>query len=163
MKTTPEIATLAHELLMDDLLASETYLLYGLLLRDWGYQRLAERFDHESLHERQHATLQIERLTYLDVPIDLSQRPTPAPTPTTPRGCIDASLAMEEAVAAKLRTLIARCREHDEGTRLLAETLLEETEMDHILWLRSQLDQIEQVGEARYLAHQIRPAGAQAG
>jgi len=160
MKTTAEIAQLAHELMLDDLVASETYLLYARLFRDWGYASLAERFEHESLHEREHASMQIERLTYLDVPIDLSRRPAPPPTPSTPRGCLEASLAMEESVAERLRELCARCESHDEGTRQLAERLLVETEMDHILWLEQQLGHMERVGEARYLAEMIRPSEA---
>ncbi|MEM6930092.1 MAG: ferritin-like domain-containing protein [Myxococcota bacterium] len=156
MKTTPEIAKLAHELMLDDLGASETYLVYALLLRDWGYDSLADHFDHESQHERLHATMQIERLTYLEVPIDLSLRPASPPTPTKPRDCFEHSLEMEVRVAAKLRDLCALCEGHDEGTRALAEKLLVETEMDHILWLRQQLGQIERIGEGNYLGQMIR-------
>ncbi len=160
MKTTAEVARLALELALDDLVASETYLVYGMLLRDWGYDALADHFEHESLHERQHAKLQLERLTYLEVPVDLSRRPTPPPTPTSPRACLEASLAMEIRVAEKLGELCRRAASTDEGTRRLAETLLVETEMDHILWLKQQLTMIEQVGEGTYLAQMIRGSGS---
>ncbi|MEN0065441.1 MAG: ferritin-like domain-containing protein [Myxococcota bacterium] len=156
MKTTQEVAELAHELMLEDLVASETYLVYAMLIRDWGYAALAAHFEHESLHERQHATLQLERLTYLDVPIDLSRRPASPPTPESPRACLEASLEMEVRVAEKLRELCVRCvASKDEGTRQLAETLLVETEMDHILWLEQQLRMIGQLGEAQYLAQMI--------
>lgn len=160
VKTSPEVAELAHELMLYDLVASETYLVYSMLLRDWGYGLLADHFEHESLHERQHATMQLERLTYLEVPIDLSKRPAAPPTPQTPRACLETSLAMEVEVAEKLGELCTRARSVDEGTRSLAERLLVETEMDHILWLKQQLGKMEQLGEAIYLAEMIRSQNA---
>lgn len=157
VKTTPEVAELAHELMLEDLIASETYLLYAVMMRDWGYDKLADHFEHESQHERQHATWQLDRLAYLEVPIDLTRRPTPPPTPTSAKGCLETSLAMENGVAEKLRRLCALSAPHDGGTHRLAERLLVETETDHILWLKQQLGHIERVGEAVYLAEMIRP------
>lgn len=159
MKTTPEVAELLHELMLYDLVASEVYHVQSVLLADWGYDELAAHFEHESLHEREHADRQLERLAYLGVEIDLSKRPTGAKVGNTPRACIEESLRMEMSVAAKLRELCARCTNHDEGTRLLAEELLEETETDHIWWLEQQLGHMDRIGEQKYLAEMIHDRG----
>lgn len=141
-----------------DLLASEVYHVQAVLLRDQGLLRLAAHFDAESLHERQHADWQLERLCFLGVPIDLSKRPQHAPLGATAKDFIEGSLKMERSVADKLRQLCKASIHGDEGTYLLAQRLLEETESDHILWLEQQLTLIEQVGEKNYLAQMLRVA-----
>lgn len=155
MKTTPEVGDLLHELMLYDLLASEVYHVHAVLMRDWGYERLADHFEHESLHERQHADKQLERLTYLEVPIDLSKRPQHVPLGKTPKKLFEDALNMELSVAEKLRKLCQLAIHVDDGTRVLALELLDETERDHILWLEQQLTLIEQVGEETYLAQMI--------
>ncbi len=162
MKTTPEVAELLHDLMLRDLLASEVYHVQAVLLRDMGLLRLAEHFEHESLHERQHADMQLERLTFLEVPIDLSKRPQHVPMGKTAKSFMEGSLQMELTVAAKLGELCRAAKGEDEGTYLLAQRLLEETETDHILWLEQQLTLIEQVGEENYLSQMSKPAEAQA-
>ena len=162
MKTTPEVAELLHELMLRDLLASEVYHVQSVLLRDMGLLRLAAHFDHESLHERQHADWQLERLTYLEVPIDLSKRPQHVPMGNTAKSFLEGSLTMELGVAEKLRELCKAAMGDDEGTYVLAQRLLEETETDHIFWLRQQLTLIEQVGEENYLSQMSKPADVDA-
>lgn len=157
MKTTPEVAELLHELMLYDLLASEVYHVQAVLLRDWGLEGLAEHFEHESLHERQHADWQLERLAYLGVAIDLSRRPVHKALGTTAKQLLEGALQMELTVAHKLRELCSKAIHVDDGTHLLAQRLLKETEHDHILWLEQQLTLIEQVGEERYLAEMSRP------
>jgi bacterioferritin len=155
MKTTAAVAERLHELMLYDLLASEVYFIQAALFRNWGYSRLAEHLAHEAEHERLHAKKQLDRLLYLGVPVELGKRPT-ASVGGSPRECLSVGLEMERAVAAKLNQLCAACREgNDAGTRTLADELLEETEMDHILWLETQLRLIEQLGEQRYLAEHV--------
>ncbi len=163
MKTTPEVADRLHELMLHDLMASEVYHVVAVVLRDQGLLRLAAQFEHESLHERQHADWQLERLTYLEVPIDLSKRPQHVPIGDTAKAFLEGSLKMEMGVAEKLRDLCKAAMTIDEGTYILAQRLLEETESDHIFWLEQQLSLIEQVGEQNYLAQMTQPADAPAG
>jgi len=160
MKTTPEVAELLHDLMLRDLLASEVYHVQAVLLRDQGFMRLADHFEHESLHERQHADMQLDRLTFLGVPIDLSKRPPHQALGSTAKDFIEGSLKLEMGVADRLRALCQAAMTVDEGTYLLAQRLLEETESDHILWLEQQLTLIEQVGEQNYLAQMTKPADA---
>lgn len=162
VKTTPEVAKRLHELMLHDLLAAELYQVQAIVLRDWGFVRLADHFEHESLHEREHARWQLERLTYLEVPIDLSKRPAQGALGETPKQMLETSMSMELDVARKLRKLCTAATGVDEGTRTLAEKLLEETENDHILWLEQQLTLIEQVGLKHYLAQMSRPDDTEA-
>jgi len=158
MKTTPEVAELLHDLMLRDLLASEVYHVQAVLLRDQGVLRLAAHFEGESLHEREHADWQLERLTYLGVPIDLSKRPAHVALGTSAKAFMEGSLKMELEVAEKLRQLCKAAATVDEGTYQLAQRLLEETETDHIFWLEQQLSLIEQVGEENYLAQMVHAA-----
>jgi bacterioferritin len=138
-----------------DMIASEVYLVQAALFRDWGYNTIAEHLQHEADHERLHTQMQIDRLLYLGAKIDLNQKPI-ARTGDSPLSCLEIGLEMETLVAQKLNELIALCNAAaDSGTRSLGDELLHDTEMDHILWLETQLRLIKQVGENRYLAEQI--------
>jgi bacterioferritin len=65
-------------------------------------------------------------------------------------------LEVERAAIQRLNDGIAACvDEGDNGTRELLEDILEGEE-DHADWLETQLALVEQVGEAHYLAQQIR-------
>ncbi len=154
-KSTPEVLSALHELMLYDMVASEVYLVQAALFRDWGYQTIADHLQHEADHERLHTQKQIDRLLYLGATIDLNQKPE-AKAGSTPVECFEIGLQMETLVAKKLNQLIALCNAAaDAGTRTLGDELLLDTEMDHILWLETQLRLISQVGEARYLAEQI--------
>ncbi len=65
-------------------------------------------------------------------------------------------LELEKAGIERLNGGIATCvAEGDNGSRDLLEDVLE-SEEDHANWLETQLELIRQVGEAHYLAQQIR-------
>ncbi len=65
-------------------------------------------------------------------------------------------LALEQEGVPRLNAGIEACRQAaDNGSRSLLEKILI-SEESHIEWLESQLDLVTQVGEAGYLAQQIR-------
>ena len=64
-------------------------------------------------------------------------------------------LALEYAAVERLNRGVALCREKgDNGTRELLEQILV-SEEEHIDWLESQQDAIEQVGVENYLAQHL--------
>lgn len=66
-------------------------------------------------------------------------------------------LALEIEAVDRLNRAVILCREHgDNGTRELLERILV-SEEEHVDWLETQLELIDQVGEANYLAQQIYP------
>jgi bacterioferritin len=65
-------------------------------------------------------------------------------------------LALEREAVAKLNKAIALCvAEGDNTSRDLLEDMLEDEE-EHVDWLETQLDLIKKLGEAQYLAEQMR-------
>ena len=97
----------------------------------------------------------IERILYLDGMPNLQLLGTIRVGETAPEKL---SLALElevEAIERLNRGIEKAVSLGDNGSRELLETILTGEE-DHADWLESQLELISQVGEAHYLAQQIR-------
>jgi bacterioferritin len=150
-----EIIDLLNEVLTAELTAVNQYFLDAKMYDNWGYERLAERFRSESIDEMKDADHLIERLLYLEGHPNL-QRLGTIRTGESPVEKLSLALTLEQEAIARLNPGIALCVERgDNGTRdLLAEIL--EGEEDHADWLESQLSLVEQLGQAQYLAQQVR-------
>ena len=155
MQGDPQIMDLLNEVLTAELTAVNQYFLDAKMYDNWGYERLAERFRSESIDEMKDADHLIERLLYLEGHPNL-QRLGTIRTGESPVEKLSLALTLEQEAIARLNPGIALCVERgDNGSRdLLAEIL--EGEEDHADWLESQLSLVEQLGEAHYLAQQIR-------
>jgi bacterioferritin len=155
MQGDPQIIDLLNEVLTAELTAVNQYFLDAKMYDNWGYERLAERFRSESIDEMKDADHLIERLLYLEGHPNL-QRLGTIRTGETPVEKLSLALTLEQEALARLNPGIALCAERgDNGTRdLLAEIL--EGEEDHADWLESQLSLVDQLGQAHYLAQQIR-------
>jgi bacterioferritin len=155
MQGDPQIIDLLNEVLTAELTAVNQYFLDAKMYDNWGYERLAERFRSESIDEMKDADHLIERLLYLEGHPNL-QRLGTIRTGETPVEKLSLALTLEQEAIARLNPGIALCAERgDNGTRdLLAEIL--EGEEDHADWLESQLSLVDQLGQAHYLAQQIR-------
>jgi bacterioferritin len=150
-----QIIELLNEVLTAELTAVNQYFLDAKMFDNWGYERLAERFRSESIDEMKDADHLIERLLYLEGHPNL-QRLGTIRTGESPVEKLSLALVLEQEAIARLNPGIALCVERgDNGSRdLLAEIL--EGEEDHADWLESQLSLVEQLGQAHYLAQQIR-------
>jgi bacterioferritin len=155
MQGDPQVVELLNEVLTAELTAVNQYFLDSKMLDNWGYERLAERFRSESIDEMKDADHLIERLLYLEGHPNL-QRLGTIRTGESPVEKLSLALTLEQEAIARLNPGIALCVERgDNGSRdLLAEIL--EGEEDHADWLESQLSLVEQLGQAHYLAQQIR-------
>jgi bacterioferritin len=155
MQGDPQVVELLNEVLTAELTAVNQYFLDAKMFDNWGYERLAERFRSESIDEMKDADHLIERLLYLDGHPNL-QRLGTIRTGENPVEKLSLALTLEQEAIARLNPGIALCVERgDNGSRdLLAEIL--EGEEDHADWLESQLSLVEQLGQAHYLAQQIR-------
>jgi bacterioferritin len=155
MQGDPQIVELLNEVLTAELTAVNQYFLDAKMYDNWGYHRLAERFRSESIDEMKDADQLIERLLYFDGHPNL-QRLGAIRTGETPVEKLSLALMLEQEAIARLNGSIALCLERgDNGTRDLLEEILEGEE-DHADWLESQLSLVEQLGQAHYLAQQIR-------
>ena len=150
-----DVIELLNEVLTAELTAVNQYFLDAKMLSNWGFERLGAKFRDESIDEMKDADHLIERILYLDGMPNLQRLGSVRVGETAPEK-LRLALELEREAVERLNRGVARCVElADNGTReLLAGILVGEEE--HADWLESQLELISQVGEAHYLAQQIR-------
>jgi bacterioferritin len=155
MQSHDDVKTLLNDVLTAELTAINQYFVDAKMCGNWGYERLAERFRHESIDEMKDADALIERILYLDGVPNLQRLGTVRVGETVPEK-LQLALELEQAAITRLNAGIAQCTEiGDNGSRALLEHILEGEE-HHADWLESQLELIEQLGAPHYLAQQIR-------
>jgi len=155
VKGDQSVIELLNEVLTAELTAVNQYFLDSRMLANWGYGRLAKRFYDESLGEMKDADELIERILYLEGLPNL-QRLGSVLVGEIPTEKLSLALDLEKEAVTRLNGGIALCTERgDNGSRELLEKILEGEE-EHADWLESQLELVRQVGDAHYLAQQIR-------
>jgi len=155
MQGDDEVIELLNEVLTAELTAVNQYFLDARMLQNWGYERLGSKFYEESIDEMKDADHLIERILYFDGMPNLQRLGTIRVGETAPEK-LTVALDLEKEAIERLNRGIALCTEKgDNGTRELLEGILEGEE-EHADWLESQLELIRQVGDAHYLAQQIR-------
>ena len=155
MQGDAEIIELLNEVLTAELTAVNQYFLDARMLSNWGYERLGKRFYEESIDEMKDADQLIERILYFDGMPNLQRLGTLRVGETAPEKLGSALDLEKEAIERLNRGIALATAKGDNGTRDLLEDILEGEE-EHADWLESQLELISQVGEAHYLAQQIR-------
>ena len=155
MKGNPDVINLLNTVLTGELTAVNQYFLHAKMCENWGYNRLAEHVRKESIDEMKHADKLIERILFLEgVPnvqrlgkINIGQKVAEQ---------LKLDLAVEMEAIPRLNDGIKLCRDiGDNGTEDLLTHILTSEEA-HIDWLEAQLSQIAQMGEANYLAQQVK-------
>jgi bacterioferritin len=155
MRGNEQVVELLNDVLTAELTAVNQYFLDAKMFDNWGYDRLAERFRVESISEMKDADELIERILYLDGHPNV-QRLGNIRTGETAAEKLTLALELENEAIGRLNAGIERCvADGDNGTRALLESILGGEE-GHADWLESQLALIAQVGDAHYLAQQIR-------
>ncbi len=155
MKGNPKIIDLLNEVLTMELTAINQYFIHGRMCENWGYERLWKKLREESIGEMKHADVVIKRLLFLGGVPNL-QRYGQINVGQTVREQLHLDLALEHAAVPTLNQGIELARsEGDNGTRELLEEILT-SEEGHVDWIEAQLDLIQQVGDANYLAQQIK-------
>ena len=155
MKGNPKIIDLLNEVLTMELTAINQYFIHARMCENWGYERLWKKLREESVGEMKHADVVIKRLLFLGGVPNL-QRYGQINVGQTVREQLHLDLALEHAAVPTLNQGIELARsEGDNGTRELLEEILT-SEEGHVDWIEAQLDLIQQVGDANYLAQQIK-------
>ncbi len=155
MQGNAEILELLNEVLTGELTAINQYFVHAKMQENWGYAHLAEHTHEESIEEMKHADKLIERILFLDGTPNL-QRLSPLRVGETVPEQLRLDLQLESEALPRLNAGIAAAvAAGDNGTRELLEDILVNEE-EHVDWLETQLELIQQVGEAHYLAQQIR-------
>ncbi len=155
MQGNPAVIELLNEVLTAELTAINQYFVDAKMCENWGYAYLAVHVRDDAMDEMRDAEALIDRILYLDGVPNLQRLGMVRVGETVPEKLVLA-LEVETEAIARLNRGIAACTElADNGTRELFEKILIGEE-EHADWIEAQLDLIQQVGEAHYLAQQIR-------
>jgi bacterioferritin len=155
MKGDAEVIQVLNDVLCAELTGINQYFIHAMMCANWHYKRLAQHSREESIEEMKHAQEVIERILYLEgVPnmqkymkINVGQN-----VPEQHRF----DLALEKDAVDRLNKGLELCRSKgDNGTRLLLEKILHDEE-EHVDWLESELQQIDEIGLQNYLTQQIK-------
>ena len=154
MQGDAQVIEVLNEVLTAELTAVNQYFIHAMMCRNWRYERLAKHSREESIEEMKHAQELIERVLYLEG-VPNMQRYLKINVGGTVPDQHQFDLQLERDAVQRLNAGIELCRaKGDNGTRMLLEKILGEEE-GHIDWLEAQLQQIQEIGLANYLAQQI--------
>jgi bacterioferritin len=154
-KTHADVLDMLNEVLTAELTAVNQYFLHGRMCHNWGYHRLHEKLRAESIDEMKHADTLIERVLFLGG-VPNVQRLFKINVGETVAEQLKSDHALEQDAVSRMNRGIEICRAHgDNGSRHLLEEMLK-SEEEHLDWIEAQQTLIAQVGEANYLAQQIR-------
>jgi bacterioferritin len=155
MKGDDKVIELLNEVLTAELTAINQYFIHAKMCANWGFMRLAGHNRAESIDEMKHAEQLMERILFLEG-IPNVQRLFKVNVGETVKEQFQVDLALEEVAVKRLNDGVAACRDAgDNATRELLEGILK-SEEEHADWLETQLELMETIGEAHYLAQQMQ-------
>lgn len=154
MQGDKKIIEILNDVLTAELTAINQYFVHAEMCDNWGYEHLHQHIRKHSLGEMKHAEELIERILFLEGVPNVQRLGKINIGETVPEQ-FKVDLALELDAVKRLNAGIETCREADDNnSRHLLEEILEDEE-EHVNWIEGQLDLIEQVGAANYLAQQI--------
>jgi bacterioferritin len=155
MKGHAEILQRLNEILVGELTAINQYFLGAKLCRRQGYERLAQHLHGESIEEMKHAEKLIDRILFLEGLPNVQKLEKIRVGESIPEQ-LNADLELERRSVERLNAGVKLARERgDNGTAEILGCMVLGAE-HHVDWLETQLSLIKQLGEAAYLAQQIR-------
>ena len=148
-----------NEQLTAELTAINQYFLHAKMQENWGYPKLAGYTRSESLDEMRHAEVLTDRILFLEG-LPNYQRLLPLRIGETVPEQFRADMQIETEAVDRLRAGVEHMRSVGDVTSArLFESILADEE-HHIDYLETQLDLIEKLGEALYLAQLVeQPRG----
>ncbi|MDE0195250.1 MAG: bacterioferritin [bacterium] len=154
MQGSPKIIEFLNEALTSELTAINQYFAHAKICENWGYQRLAAKYREEAIEEMNDAEKIMERILLLEGKLNVQRLNSIRIGETvTEQLASDRSLE-EHAIAMYRRGVALALAESDPGTRELLEHLVVGEE-EHLDWIESQQQIINDIGVERYLQSQI--------
>ena len=155
MKGNEGVIEVLNRVLCKELTGINQYFIHSKMCKDWGYLRLAKHSWDESIDEMKHADRVIERILFLEGKPNMSKY-EPIRIGGTVREQFANDLQLEMGAVDNLRKGIKTCLEAgDHASRELLEHILVDEE-EHVDWLETQLNLIEEISYENYLSEQIR-------
>ena len=154
MKGNKRIIENLNALLADELTAINQYMVQSEMCADWGYEKLHEAIEKRAIDEMKHAEKLIGRVLFLEGTPIVSNLNKINIGATVDAQHKNDRAAEEMAIKAYNEGIKLAVEVGDNGTRDMLEEILEDEE-EHIDWIETQLDQIEQMGLQVYLAEQL--------
>ena len=154
MKGNEKILETLNELLADELTAINQYMVQSEMCADWGYEKLHEAIEKRAIDEMKHAEKLIGRILFLEGKPIVSNLKKINIGQTVDTQHQNDHEAEQMAIKAYNDAIKLAVEVGDNGSRDMLEEILEDEE-EHIDWIESQLDQIEQMGLQVYLGEQL--------
>jgi bacterioferritin len=154
MKGSEKVINCLNFQLADELTAVSQYIVHSEMCANWGYGKLHQANEKRAIDEMKHAEKLIARILFLEgLPVvsNLNAMHIGAAVQDQLKNDWNA----ENGAIKAYNDAIKLCVEQsDSGTRELFEDILEDEE-EHIDWIETQLDQVEQLGIKNYLQVQV--------
>ena len=143
-----------NEQLTAELTAINQYFLHAKMQENWGWTRLAKHTKAESLDEMRHAEILTDRILFLEG-LPNYQKLFALRIGETVKEQFDCDMKIEQEAVVRLRLGIEYMRSTGDVTSAkLFEDILADEE-HHIDYLETQLQLLEQLGEALYLQNVV--------
>lgn len=155
MQAKPGVVERLNNVLTIELTAINQYFIHAEMSRNWGFERLYEKFRDKSVAEMKDTPKIISHILYLEG-VPNMQRLNQVKVGENVLEHLQLDLELEREAVETLREAITHCRGvEDYTTRRLFEEMIADEE-EHVDWIENQLETIRQVGLELYLSQQIR-------
>ena len=155
MQAKPGVIDRLNTILTIELTAINQYFVQSEICRNWGYDRLAEKFRHSSMEEMKDTPAIIAHILYLEGMPNM-QRLNQVRVGENVLEHMQLNLQLEVEAVEALREAITHCHSvGDYTTRKMFEDMIA-SEETHIDWIENQLEAINQIGLELYLSQQLK-------
>ena len=154
MQGSPKIIEFLNEALTSELTAINQYFAHAKICENWGYHRLAAKYREEAIEEMNDAEKLMERILLLEGKLNVQRLNSIRIGDSVPEQLASDRSLEEYAIDMYRRGVALALAEGDPGSRELLEHLVVGEE-EHLDWIESQQQIINDIGVERYLQSQI--------
>ncbi|MCZ2460333.1 MAG: bacterioferritin [Chitinophagales bacterium] len=154
MKGNEKVIERLNKLLADELTAIGQYIVHAEMCEDWGYGKLHDAIKKRAIEEMKHAEKLIERILFLEGTPDVTGMEKVLVGKDVEQQFRNDRDAEIEANRSYNESIILCSDSGDHGSRELLKSILIDEE-EHLDWLETQLNLINQIGIKNYLVEQM--------